>query len=289
MELTHYLKNKYSPKTVIVYQKEITVYLSTHPNAQQYSRTEITHYLGQLRARYKNPKTISRILASIKAYYKFLFISKQRKDNPSKSIKLRDKYNRDIQLQDLFSTQELESLLKHKTERYKHLVSRNQVLISLLIYQALKPLEIEALEVQDVNLEEATILIKPSPKSNGRHLPLKASQILLFNNYITTTRKELLKNNNTETKLMVGKVSRSMTGEDITKHIKIHYKHIYSPRKVSPTTIRQSVIRNLLKDKKDLRIVQTFAGHKNSTTTEQYKQNNVEALQLALELHHPIR
>jgi integrase/recombinase XerD len=289
MELTHYLKNKYSPKTVIVYQKEITVYLSTHPNAQQYSRTEITHYLGQLRTRYKNPKTISRILASIKAYYKFLFISKQRKDNPSKSIKLRDKYNRDIQLQDLFSTQELESLLKHKTERYKHLVSRNQVLISLLIYQALKPLEIEALEVQDVNLEEATILIKPSPKTNGRHLPLKASQILLFNNYITTTRKELLKNNNTETKLMVGKVSRSMTGEDITKHIKIHYKHIYSPRKVSPTTIRQSVIRNLLKDKKDLRIVQTFAGHKNSTTTEQYKQNNVEALQLALELHHPIR
>jgi integrase/recombinase XerD len=289
MELTEYLKNKYSPKTVIIYQKEITVYLSTHPNAQQYSHTEIIQYIGQLRTRYKNPKTINRILASIKAYYNFLFYSKQRKDNPSKSIKLRDRYNRDIQLQDLFSTKELESLLKAKTERYKNLVSRNQVLISLLIYQALKPSEIEALEIQDVNFEEATILVKPSPKSHGRHLPLKTSQILLIKNYIDIDRKKLLKKNSEVTKLMIGQRGKAVLAEDITKHIKRSYGNIYKPRKVSAVTIRQSVIRNLLKDKKDLRLVQSFAGHKSTTTTEQYKQNNVEALQLALELHHPFK
>jgi integrase/recombinase XerD len=289
MELTHYLKNKYRPKTVKIYQKEITVYLSTHPNAKQYSHTEIIHYLGQLRTRYKNPKTISRILSAIKTYYTFLFISKQRKDNPSKSIKLRDKYNRDVQLQDLFTPEELESLLTIKIERYKHLVSRNKVLISVMIYQALKPLEIEALEVRDVNLEQATITIKPSPKTNGRRLPLKASQILLIKNYIDINRKELVKKNSTETKLIVGQRGTGIKADDIPKHIHRHYGNQYSPRKVCPITIRQSVISNLLKEKNNLRIVQSFAGHKNATTTEQYKQSNVEALQLALELHHPIR
>ena len=79
-----------------------------------------------------------------------------------------------------------------------------------------------------------------------------------------------------------------MTAEDITKHIKRNY-NIYKPRKVNALTIRQSVITNLLKQNNDLRIVQSFAGHKYPSTTERYKQSNVEALQTALQIYHPIK
>ena len=44
--------------------------------------------------------------------------------NPAKSIRLRDKRSRDIQLQDLFKTTELEQLLEKK-ERYQLLKNRN--------------------------------------------------------------------------------------------------------------------------------------------------------------------
>ena len=80
-----------------------------------------------------------------------------------------------------------------------------------------------------------------------------------------------------------------MCSEDMTKHIKRGYKGKFAPRNINPSTIRQSVIRNLLKQHHDLRIVQVFAGHKYPGTTERYKQNNVEALQTAIQQHHPLK
>ncbi|MBC7510220.1 MAG: hypothetical protein H7320_15970, partial [Ferruginibacter sp.] len=64
-----------------------------------------------LRNRYRNASTISRIVSGIKVYYDYLCSEGIRNDNPTKAIKLRDKPSRDIQLQDLFTTEELAFLL----------------------------------------------------------------------------------------------------------------------------------------------------------------------------------
>lgn len=284
--INNYLEKHYTTKTTKAYEREIAIYLSCHENAQDYNHAQIVHYIGALRNKYSNPKTINRILASIKAYYSFLSNSEYRNDNPAKSIKLRDKQNRDIQLQDLFTSAELEILLTSKTERYPNLETRNKVIISLLIYQALKPQEIEALQCDEINLEEATVYIKASSKNNSRTLALKANQILLFKKYLEEMRPKLLKENSSD-KLLIGQRKEPMPAEDITKHIKRAYKDQYKPRTVNAQTIRQSVITNLLKQGHDLRVIQTFAGHKYPSTTEKYKQNNVEALKSAIQIYHP--
>lgn len=287
VSLTTYLLKHYTKKTAIAYQREIENYISNNKKADNYTYAEIINYIGILRTRYSNPKTLNRILASIKAYYSYLCFIEKRKDNPTKSIRLRDKQSRDIQLQDLFASEELEALLTAKKERFTNLEYRNKVLISLLIYQALKPSEIEALQYDEINLEEATIYIKPSAKNNSRTLALKANQILLFKKYVEEIRIKLVAENPTKS-FIIGQRKEPMTAEDITKHIKRNY-NIYKPRKVNALTIRQSVITNLLKAGNDLRIVQVFAGHKYPSTTEKYKQTNVEALQTALQTYHPIR
>lgn len=285
--LKQYLEKYYTKKTVKAYQREIENYISNNPQNKKYTYTEIINYIGILRTQYSNPNTINRILASIKAYYSYLCYIEERKDNPTQSIRLRDKKSRDIQLQDLFTTEELEALLTAKQERYTNLENRNKVLMSLLIYQALKPNELEALQCDEINLEEATIYIKSSAKNNSRTLSLKANQILLFKKYLEETRPKLLQNHQTQT-LIIGQRKEPMIAEDITKHIKRNY-NIYKPRKVNALTIRQSVITNLLKQNNDLRIVQSFAGHKYPSTTERYKQSQVDELQKAIEKHHPIR
>lgn len=287
MNLETYLKQHYSEKTTKAYKREIESYLAGNPTAETYHYKEITHYIGILRKRYNKAATLNRILASIKAYYGFLAYSGTRKDNPAKSVQLKDKQSRDIQLQDLFSSEELENLLNVKTERYTNLGYRNKVLISLLIYQALKPAEIEGLQCEEINLEEANIYIKASAKNNSRALPLKANQILLFKKYLEETRSKLLQTNQTQS-FIIGHRGEAMKAEDITKHVKRNYA-IYKPRKVNCLTIRQSVITNLLKQNHDLRIVQTFAGHKYPSATERYKQANVEALQIAIKQYHPIK
>ncbi len=285
--LSTYLQKHYTQKTAIAYQREIEIYISNNKKAEKFTYSEIVNYIGILRTKYSNSKTINRILSSIKAYYSYLCFIEVRKDNPTKSIRLRDKQSRDIQLQDLFSTEELETLLTAKQERYTNLDYRNKVLMSLLIYQALKPNEIEALQCDEINLEEATIYIKSSAKNNSRTLALKANQILLFKKYLEEIRVKLVAENETKS-FIIGQRKEPMTAEDITKHIKRNY-NIYKPRKVNALTIRQSVITNLLKQNNDLRIVQSFAGHKYPSTTVRYKQSNVEALQTALQIYHPIK
>src|ERR1700748_2981122 len=159
MNLPHYLQKHYTPDTAKVYLFEINNYLGNCPGAFTAVYQEVEGYIGALRTRYSNPSTLNRIVCSLKAYYDSLCDSGQREDNPAQSIRLRDQRSRDIQLQDLFTMEELEALL-YLRERYSSLAGRNKVLMSLLVYQALYPVEMEALQVADINLEAGTIQIK---------------------------------------------------------------------------------------------------------------------------------
>lgn len=286
MNLKDYLQEHYTPKTAAAYTREINSFLKAVPKAEKAVHEDIADYIGALRKRYNSPATLNRILCSIKAYYDYLYATGKRNNNPARSLRLRDRQNRDIQLQDLFTTEELEKLLERK-ERYTLLTYRNKVMMSLLIYQALSPTEMERIETTDVNLEKGEIYIRSTHKTNSRNLQLKPMQIMLFFQYLQEIRPKLLKNNKSD-KLLIGARGKTVPSEDITKHVKRSYRNLFPERKVNATSIRQSVITNLLKAGNDLRIVQAFAGHKTPSTTEKYKQTNVELLKQAIQQHHPL-
>ena len=63
---------------------------------------------------------------------------------------------------------------------------------------------------------------------------------------------------------------------------------LFPGRGLSPRRLRQSVLRNLLKEGKDLRLVQEFAGHKYVSSTERYKQTGVEELKCQVLKFHPL-
>jgi integrase/recombinase XerD len=287
MSIEKYLEQHYSPDTATAYKREIAIYLSNYPAAEKANYKDLTNCIGSLRQRYKNVATIGRIVSSIKVYYDYLCSEGIREDNPSKAIKLRDKISRDIQLQDLFTAEELEQLLSRK-ERYINLDYRNKVLISLFIYQALQPREAEILTMGDINLHTGSIYIKATAKTNARGLQLKPNQILLFHQYVTEIRNKLLKGKSSD-KLLIGERGNAMPGEDITKHVMRSFKALYPGRKVNAQTIRQSVITNLLKQGHDLSLVQAFAGHKHPSTTQRYQQSKIETLQAAVNKYHPLQ
>ena len=285
MTLHEYLLQHHTKDTAAVYLYEINNYTSGCPQAAGAVYKDVMSYIGILRTRYHNASTLNRILCSIKAYYDFLCYTGVRSDNPARSIKLRDQRSRDIQLQDLFTTQELEALL-HQRQRVNKLVYRNQVLMSLLIYQGMQPGEIEALTLPDINLTIASISIKATAKTNKRILQLKQHQVLLFYQYIHEIRPKLLAGKQHEA-LLIGLRGEPMKAEDITKHVKRSYKGMYPGCEVNAQTIRQSVIANLLKQGHDISVVQAFAGHKYPSSTEKYKQSGVETLKVAVNKYHP--
>lgn len=224
-------------------------------------------------------------LHGIKKYYSWLVSIGQRNDHPCRFLNLKDKTSRNIQLQDLFTAEELEVLLERR-ERYTDLKNRNQVIIGLLIYQGITTGELTRIELQDIDLEVGEIYIKSSSKLNSRTLKLKPNQILPMHQYIHEIRPKLL-SVKTEA-LIINKLGNAETGEQIS-YLVSTFKHLFPGRNLNPKTIRQSIIANLLKSGNDLSVVQVFAGHKYPSATENYKQVNVEQLKKLVAKYHPLQ
>ena len=132
-----YLKGSYTAQTSDGYYRVITDYLELFPEAKYAQKTQIIDYINTLREHYQNPGSINRMVHGIKAYYSFLKHTGQIQYHPLKTFVTKDKQTREIQLQDLFSEEELVALFTRK-ERYQNVAIRNKVLLGLLIYQALR-------------------------------------------------------------------------------------------------------------------------------------------------------
>ena len=287
MNLQEYLKERHTIDTAKRYYNDILKYLETitQEKAQSATYSDIMNYIGILRKKYNNPQTIRCNLQAIKKYYYWLNHTGQRKNHPCRNLILKDKTNRDIQLQDLFTAEELEQLMERK-ERYKNVKIKNQVIISLLIYQGLTRGDITKLTLKDVDLEQGTIYIKPTENTNRRTLKLKTNQIMLFYKYINEIRPKL---QTVETDfLILTKAGTAEKGEGIT-YIMETSKYHFADRNLNTKTIRQSVIANLLKQGNDLRLIQVFAGHKYPGSTEKYRQTGIEELKAGIQKYHPLK
>jgi len=155
----------------------------------------------------------------------------------------------------------------------------------LLIYQGLTTGEITNLQLTDIDFAQAKVKVQSGRKTNSRTLKLKPKQVLSLYKYIQDDRLKLLKTNSK--KLIINKSGNPGSGEGIS-YLVFTQKHLFPLRKLNPKTIRQSVIANLLDAGMDLRKVQVFAGHRYPSSTEQYRQTEVEALKQAILMYHPL-
>ncbi len=286
MDLKNYLQKNLSPSTAARYERDIQLFffhLKT-PNTATYK--QLMDVIGTLRKKYSNPKTVNRILAAIKKYYDYLLHTSTRKDHPCKSIKLRDGKKKNIHLQDLLSTQELEHLLASKPKSKRNRKTnqiRNKLLLSLLVYQGMARTEISKIEIKDINLEEGTIKARGDERTNSRNLPLKAKQIHLIYQYLNKERP-----GTTSNKLFIGMRGEPMSSDCLCR-IVLRYQYLFPEKVLNSQTIRMSVTRNLLKEGKDIRIVQTYMGHKSPGSTEKYKQSHTEELKAEIQKYHPLK
>jgi site-specific recombinase XerD len=290
MKLEQYLLKKYNESSLKPNLCSIRKYLNYIQNkAETAEYKDILDYVGHLRKNENlHPKTVKQYLNGVKIYYHYLLEIGKRNDHPCSELYLKDKINKQIPVDTLYSAETLENFLNY-THKDKILQRRNQVIISLLIYQGLTVGEICNLQIEDINLESAQIYIKSSDKKKSRTLPLQAKQILLFLNFIKEDYPKLIQHIVSEKPiktLITGKLKEEVRPNVLNRMINDHRE---KSQQLQPIKIRQSVIANLLKKENDTRIVQVFAGHKRASTTTLYKQTELEILQNAINLYHPIK
>lgn len=286
-QLTTFLQNDLSEGTIKNYLYEIEKFKKHYKNPEKLSYQNLMEYVELLRKNY-NPQSVKRTIYAIKKYYDYLIETGKIKTNIAGNIKIKDGKENPIQLQELLTEKELQKLLEPRKERYPILEKRNQIIMSLLVNQALLTGDIERLRIEDLDLQNAKINIQKSGITNERILELKAEQILLFYQYLNEER-EKLKTFRTESEnyFLLGKLGTKTTSDDINYLVSTYKKGF--TKKLTSITIRQSVIKLKLDQGENLRKVQYFAGHKHADTTEKYKETGINALQTAINQYHPIK
>lgn len=290
MILNEYLKKEYSKNAIGSYESTIKRYVLAMGNkAEQGTYSDVLDYIGLLREQNLHPKTLRNNLFAIKIYYRYLVEIGKRNDHPCQYLNLKDQINRAIQVEALYPKELLENLFETWESKNKVNQIRDKIIISLLVYQALLVLEISQLKTSDIDLEKGTIRIQGNVKNKGRTLSLKPKQILLFHNYLKnefknyrnqqkpSKRQDYFLLNEEGLQLWQGGINRMINGEKDKQN------------KLIPLKIRQSVIAHLLKENNDIRIVQEFAGHRRTSSTEAYKQTGLEELKSAIDKLHPLQ
>ena len=290
MTLTEYLKNQYSKTAIQSYESTIKRYcliMGEKKDTATYS--DVLNYIGLLRETGVHPKTLRNNLFAIKIYYRYLVSIGKRNDHPCQYLKLKDQINRQIQVDSLYPKEVLEELYDNWQSENQINQRRDKIIISLLVFQALLVLEISQIKTSDIDLINAMIRIQGNNKNKGRTLALKPNQIMLFHNYLKqdykifqrkqkpSKRQDHFLLNDEGLPLWYGGINRMINKERDKQN------------KLIPLKIRQSVIAHLLKSENDLRIVQEFAGHRRTASTEAYKQTGLEELKSAVERLHPLQ
>ena len=290
MTLREYLQKEYSKSSIGSYENSIDRYLLTlGERAGKASYTDVLDYIGLLREQNLHPKSLRNNLFAIKIYYRYLVAIGKRKDHPCQYLYLKDQINRQIQVESLYPKEILQELYETYQAKNQEHQQRDKIIISLLIYQALTVLEISQIKTTDVNLETGTLKIKGNTKNKGRELSLKPNQILLFHNYQKHDWKRYWRKQKPKKRtdyFLMNEEGLQLWQGGINRMIN-HNRD--KQNKLIPLKIRQSVIAHLLKENNDIRIVQEFAGHRRTASTEAYKQTGLEELKSAIERLHPLQ
>ena len=296
-ELDYYLRGKYSERSLSGYRHAIDRYLAWmggEGKARTADYGDVLGYVNELRKGKLRPRTLHNLVFGVKIYYHYLCATGRRADHPCRRLRLRDAVDRSIRLDELYTAEDLDKVLIRGESKMAGLTQRNRVITGLLMYQALTVSEVVALRVADIELTAGRVHVAESVSNLGRSLPLVASQIMTLHGYLSDDRPQLLSK-----KWVKGPTSQPPASEELlvsrfglplkSQAIKRIINPVGKAKRYLPLRIRQSVIAHKLKEGHDLRAVQVFAGHRQISSTEAYRQNELEQLRAGIERHHPLQ
>jgi len=243
-------------------------------------------YLGTLNKSGISKKTIRGYIGNLKHYFDYLQQENYRSDNPIENLTIKGIPK--TVLKNILEFEELEDLYySYEAENGNDLRKRNKIILGLLIYQGLKTGEIYRLELDNINLNKGRIEVLGSRISNGRMVSLQAWQFLDIQEYLNEIRPRILHKNNRNTDQFFLNSKGKLCLKNSLKKVSDELK-TYNQNYQDLNQIRSSVIVNWLK-MNNLRKTQYLAGHRYISSTERYKQDDLEGLQEMIASFHPLK
>lgn len=237
----------------------------------------IRKWIASLSNQGLNHRSINRKISSLKAYFKFLYITKAIDKYPLDGIK-NLKTEKKIQLP--FSEDELKKVERGQfSNDFNGLV---EFICLLLFYNlGLRKTELIELKLQDYSNCSFRILGKGNRE---RIIPVSEHLSILLEDYLKE-RNEIKTEKDKDFFLI--KKGEKLNQTFVYRLINNYFRGITSKEKRSPHILRHSFATHLIQNGAEINSVKELMGHASLSSTQVYVNNNIEELKRVYNKSHP--
>lgn len=223
----------------------------------------IQNYLTHLEKQGKSTATVSRSLASIRAFMQYMIKEGAITENPALIIAL-PKITKKVPK--ILQEDEIKYLLEApKKTDLKGI--RDKAMLELLYSTGIRVSELLDLQVTDINLNQGYIMCRDYQKE--RTIPIGRPAITAVKKYLVDARHVMLRNAE-ENHLFVNCNGNKMTRQGFWKILKNYAKIAGISTEITPHMLRHSFAAHLIQNGANLKSVQQMLGHSDISTTQVY-------------------
>jgi integrase/recombinase XerD len=249
-----------------------------HLAVEQVRYADVMDYIGQLQQEGNSAHQQNRRLLAIETYCRFRKL-------PAVMERVRVKV-RQATVKPVLELSELESVYQH----YQPWHSVVQLMLSLVVWQALEQDDILRIELQDIDLLKGQLYIKSHRLRQARYIKLEAHQVMQLHGYIATTKtkREKEKHERLILGLTPSRNSLLTTWRRLNQEVVHQSKSKLNISVRNLEHLRQSRLAQWV-SQYGLRQAQYLGGFKSVRGIEYYQTQSLKDLQQQLEQCHPLK
>ena len=241
---------------------------------------DLKAYIHALEEQKLAAATVSRNIASIKAFFLYLFSEGKIQNDAAlclKAPKIEKK------MPEILTMGEVSALLEQANGDSPKEI-RDKAMLELLYATGIRVTELISLKVSDVNLPMHFIMCRDPHKE--RMIPFGTQAHDALERYLGGVRAEMVEDKSSEI-LFANCSGKPMSRQGFWKLIKFYAKKAGITADITPHTLRHSFAAHLVENCADLKSVQEMLGHSDISTTQIYANMNHNRIREVYAKAHP--
>lgn len=263
-------KKAVADNTLESYSRDVTRYLEylsqINVEPAKADTKVMEDFVAELKEANKSAATITRTVASIRAFYQYLILCGISTTNPAKSIKLE---KTEKKLPEILNDKEIRLLLSMpNTEDFKG--ARDKAMLETLYATGIRVSELINLNVNDVKCsraERGEIICRGG--KNIRTVPMHQAAVAAMSHYINNVRP-VLANESSNDALFINLNGQRLTRQGFWKIVKNYAETAKIEKEITPHTLRHSFAMHLYQNGASLHDLQKMLGHADISSTQLY-------------------
>jgi integrase/recombinase XerC len=268
-----------SPHTLRAYRKDLREFFRfANMNPVDVELAEVRGFVADQIKSGLNKTTVSRRLASVRSFFKFLYREGYKKLNPAKLVpnpKTPKLLPRFLSVDDTFS-------LVEKPEGRGLLSARDRAILELLYSSGLRVSELQGLDVEDINTREGLLKVKGKGKKE-RIVPVGSKALDAVKSYLV----ERIPVKKKDKAMFLNRSGSRLTDRGVRRVVVKYARLIGISGRIGPHALRHTFASHLLQGGADLRVIQELLGHASLSTTQKYTHLDVTHLIDVYDNAHP--